>query len=102
LLRDDEDEETEEEEELFDDMLLRDCSGSAVGRWTGWAAAVCNCSRREASPEFDMNSEGEARIASNGLVGSANVYGEYSESGVISGVSVLKCVENLRGTTMLK
>lgn len=44
-------------------------------------------------------------MANSGLVGSENVCGEYSESGVISGVSVLKCVEdveNLLGTTMLK
>jgi hypothetical protein len=105
LLRDDDEEETEEEEELFEDMLLRGCSGSVVGRCTGWAAAVCSCSRREASPEFDINFEGEVRMASSGLLGSENVCEEYSESGVISGVSVLKCVEdaaNLRGTTMLK
>lgn len=63
LLPRDEDELEPESEELLDDVLPRCCSGSAVGRW---AAAVCSCSRREASPEFDIDSWGDGWMANRG------------------------------------
>jgi hypothetical protein len=83
LLRDEVEEDLEllelvewvESVELAVDGLALFCSGSAEGRW---AAAVCSCSRREASGGFDMNSRGVGRKASSGLVGSEKVWGLYS------------------------
>jgi hypothetical protein len=80
LLRD----EVEEDRELLELLELvesaefavegldADCSGSAEGRW---AAAVCSCSRRDASEGLDMNSRGVWRKASSGLAGSEKVCG---------------------------
>jgi len=76
-------EEEVESEELVEDTLPRGCSGSAVGRC---AAAVCSWSRREASAGDDIDAEGVdglGRKARRGLWGSANVCGEYSETGVV-------------------
>lgn len=56
-----------ESEELVEDMLLRDCRGSAAGRL---AALVCSWSRREASPGEDIDSvgvDGLGRTARSGL-----------------------------------
>jgi hypothetical protein len=64
--------ELEESVELAVEELALDCSGPAEGRW---AAAVCSCSRREASGGLDMNSMGVGRKASSGLVGSEKVCG---------------------------
>jgi hypothetical protein len=95
---DEEDELELEPEELLDIVLPRCCSGSTVGRC---AAAVCSWRRREASPELDMNNGEIGRTANRGLEGWEKMSGEYSETGVILGVSTLKWVEEV-GTAMLK
>jgi hypothetical protein len=106
LARDDgaagEDEEEEEFEleleELFDEVLPRCWSGSAAGRC---AAAVCSWRKRETSKGRDMNVKGTGWTASRGLAGSEEVSGEYSETGVMLGVSRLKW-EDEADTAMLK
>jgi hypothetical protein len=85
-------------EELLDELLPLCCSGSAEGRW---AADVWSWRRRDASAGLDMDAEGVWRKAKSGLVGSANVKAEYSEDGLMLGVSELKCAEEV-GTAMLK
>jgi hypothetical protein len=103
LLRDEVEEDLEllelvESVEVAEEALAPDCSGSAEGRW---AAAVWSCSSREASGGLDMNPRCVWRRASRGWVGSEKVDELYSETGVISGVSVLKWADEA-GTTMLK
>jgi hypothetical protein len=92
------DEEELESDELPTGVPARCCSGSAKGRL---AAAVCTCSRREASAEPAMDSKDTGRKASSGLVGSARAWEEYSEMGVVLGVSMLKWADEA-GRAMLK
>jgi hypothetical protein len=95
----DEDEDEEVElEESFDEVLPRCWSGSAAGRC---AAAVCSWRKRETSKGRDMNVKGTGWTASRGLAGSEEVSGEYSETGVMLGVSRLKW-EDEADTAMLK
>lgn len=83
---------------MLDDVVELCWSGSAVGLW---AAEVWSWRRREASEGLDMNSDGVGRKANNGLLGSAKVVAVYSWTGVMLGVSRLKCEEEA-GTWMLK
>lgn len=97
LLREDEEDEVEPLALLEEDVVVLCCSGSAMGLW---AAEVCSWRRREASDGLDINSRGAGRKANRGLLGSAKVVVVYSWTGVMLGVSMLKCEE--AGTWMLK